>query len=43
MSCKYYYFLFFYCGEEPRGRNYGRNAALRFIVQPCDVDEEKDG
>jgi hypothetical protein len=26
----------------PRSRSYGRTAALRLIVQPCDEDEEKD-
>jgi hypothetical protein len=31
--------LFF---EWPRSRSYGRTAALRLIVQPCDEDEEKD-
>ena len=34
--------LFFFCGEGPRSRCYGRTAALRLIVQPCDEDEEKD-
>jgi hypothetical protein len=28
--------------ERPRSRRYGRTAALRLIVQPCDEDEEKD-
>jgi hypothetical protein len=32
----------FSCGEEPRSRSYGRTAALRLIVQPCNEDEEKD-
>jgi hypothetical protein len=36
-------FLFFFGGEGPRSRTYGRTAALRLIVQPCDEDEEKDG
>jgi hypothetical protein len=31
-----------FCGEGPRSRSYGRTAALRLIVQPCDEDEEKD-
>jgi hypothetical protein len=31
-----------FCGEGPRSRSYGRTAALRRIVQPCDDDEEKD-
>jgi hypothetical protein len=29
-------------GEGPRSRWYGRTAALRLIVQPCDEDDEKD-
>ena len=33
--------VFFY-GEGSRSRCYGRTAALRFIVQPCDEDEQKD-
>ena len=32
----------FFFGEGPRSRSYGRTAALRLIVQPCDEDEEKD-
>ena len=32
----------FFCGEGPRSRCYGRTAALRLIVQPCDEDGEKD-
>jgi hypothetical protein len=32
---------FLFCGEGPRSRSYGRTAALRLIVQPCDEDEEK--
>jgi hypothetical protein len=28
--------------ERPRSRSYGRTAALRLLVQPCDEDEEKD-
>jgi hypothetical protein len=31
--------LVFLCGEGPRSRNYGRTAALRIIVQPCDEDD----
>ena len=27
------------CGEGPRSRCYGRTAALRLIVQPCDEDD----
>jgi hypothetical protein len=29
----------FFCGEGPRFRCYGRTAALRLIVQPCDEDD----
>jgi hypothetical protein len=29
---------FFFC-ERPRSRSYGRTAALRLLVQPCDEDE----
>ena len=32
----------FFFGEGPCSRSYGRTAALRLIVQPCDEDEEKD-
>jgi hypothetical protein len=32
---------FFLCSEGPRSRCYGRTAALRLIVQPCDEDEDK--
>jgi hypothetical protein len=32
-------FLFFFSGEGPRSRRYGRPAAMRLIVQPCDEDE----
>jgi hypothetical protein len=35
-------YLPFFCGEGPRSRSYGRTAALRLIVEPCDEDEEKD-
>jgi hypothetical protein len=31
--------LFSFCGKGPRSRSYGRTAALRLIVQPCDKDE----
>jgi hypothetical protein len=33
--------LFYFCGEGPRSRCYGRTVVLRLIVQPCDEDEEK--
>jgi hypothetical protein len=29
-------------GEGPRSRRYGRTAALRLIVQPCDEDDDDD-
>jgi hypothetical protein len=29
----------FFCGEGPRSRRYGRTAALRLLVQPCDEDD----
>jgi hypothetical protein len=32
------YLLF--SGEGPRSRGYGRTAALRLIVQPCDEDDQ---
>jgi hypothetical protein len=31
---------FFLNGEGPRSRCYGRTAALRLFVQPCDEDEQ---
>jgi hypothetical protein len=33
---------FFFSGEGPRSRRYGRTAAMRLIVQPCDEDEDDD-
>jgi hypothetical protein len=38
----YTLFSLLFCGEGPRSRYYGRTAALRLLVQPCDEDEEKD-
>jgi hypothetical protein len=32
--------VFFFSGEGPRSRRYGRTAALRLIVQPYDEDED---
>jgi hypothetical protein len=29
-------------GEGPSSRRYGRTAAMRLIVQPCDEDEDDD-
>ena len=37
-----YDFFIFLVGEGPRSRCYGRTAALRLIVQPCDEDEDDD-
>jgi hypothetical protein len=34
------FFVFFFSGEGPRNRRYGRTAALRLIVQPCDEDDD---
>jgi hypothetical protein len=33
---------FFFSGEGPRSRRYGRTAALGLLVQPCDEDEDDD-
>jgi hypothetical protein len=33
---------FFFGGEGPRSRRYGRTAALRLLVQPCDADDDDD-
>jgi hypothetical protein len=33
---------FFFSGEGPRSRSYGRTAAMRLIVQPYDEDEDDD-
>jgi hypothetical protein len=32
----------YFIGEGPRSRRYGRTAALRLTVQPCDEDEDDD-
>jgi hypothetical protein len=29
-----------FCSEGPRSRRYGRTAALRLLVQPCDEDDD---
>jgi hypothetical protein len=34
--------FFFFGGEAPRSRRYGRTAAMRLIVQPYDEDEDDD-
>jgi hypothetical protein len=36
---KFVVYLFFFSGEGPRSRRYGRTAALRLLVQPCDDDD----
>jgi hypothetical protein len=33
---------FFFSDEGPRSRRYGRTAALRLLVQPCDEDDDDD-
>jgi hypothetical protein len=33
---------FFFSGEGPRSRRYGRTAAVRLLVQPCDEDDDDD-
>jgi hypothetical protein len=38
----YLFLLLFFSGEGPRSRRYGRTAALRLLVQPCDEDEDDD-
>jgi hypothetical protein len=35
-------FFFFLIDDGPRRRRYGRIAALKLIVQPCDEDEDYD-
>jgi hypothetical protein len=46
MACSrfdlYKAFNVIFCGAGPLSRSYGRTAAFRLIVQPCDEDEEKD-
>jgi hypothetical protein len=32
----------FFSGEGPRSRRYGRTAAMRLLVQPCDEDDDHD-
>jgi hypothetical protein len=32
--------IYFFFGEGPRSRRYGRTAALRLILQPCDEDDD---
>jgi hypothetical protein len=32
----------FFCGEGPYSRRYGRAAALRLILQPCDENDDDD-
>jgi hypothetical protein len=34
--------LLIFCGEGPRNRRYGRTAALRLLMQPCDEDDDDD-
>jgi hypothetical protein len=39
---QYKYLGDFFSGEGPRSRRYGRTAALRLLVQPCDEDDDDD-
>jgi hypothetical protein len=39
---RFYSRLFFLSDEGPRSRRYGRTAAMRLIVQPCDEDDDDD-
>jgi hypothetical protein len=43
-SCRWFWRpqrrVFFFHGEGPRSRCYGRTTALRLFVQPCDEDEQ---
>jgi hypothetical protein len=32
--------VWFFCGEGPRSRRYGRTAALRLLAQPCDENDD---
>jgi hypothetical protein len=32
----------FFSGKGPRSRRYGRTAALRLLVQPCDEEDDDD-
>jgi hypothetical protein len=34
--------IFLLSGEGPRSRRYGRTAAMRLLVQPCDEDDDND-
>jgi hypothetical protein len=42
VCCSLHGTLFFFFWQGPSSKTYGRTAALRLIVQPCDKDEEKD-
>jgi hypothetical protein len=47
LNCKHVNFLrntlhVFLSGEGPRSRDYGRTAAMRLIMQPCDDDEDDE-
>jgi hypothetical protein len=33
---------FFFSGEGPRSRRYGRTAAVTLLVQPCEEDDNDD-
>jgi hypothetical protein len=40
--CFIIFYGFLFIDEGPRSRRYGRTAALRLIVQPCDEGEGDD-
>jgi hypothetical protein len=37
-----YLIAVFLSGEGPRSRRYGRTAAMRLTVQPCDEDDDDE-
>jgi hypothetical protein len=39
---QYPIFVYIFSGEGPRSRRYGRTAAMRLLVQPCDDDDDDD-
>jgi hypothetical protein len=38
----FFVLVFFFSGEGPRSRRYGRTAILRLLAQPCDEDDDDD-
>jgi hypothetical protein len=41
-TVNFFPFLCFFSAKGPRSRRYGRTAALRLLVQPCDEDDDDD-